>query len=151
MTDHLSGDNGMTIGRAARAAGVGVETIRFYERRGLIQQPPKPRFGGFRTYDEALVQRVRFIQHAQRLGFSLREVQALLDTADARTGDCTHVRSQVYDKLAEVEARIADLHRIRDTLTEYVQACPGEAPVSECAVLERIHAAAAESAGGGRS
>ena len=68
----------MTIGRLADAAGVGVETVRFYERRGLIQQPPKPNGTGFRVYPEETEHRIRFIRQGQELGFSLREIQELL-------------------------------------------------------------------------
>lgn len=68
----------MTIGKAAQAAGVGVKTIRFYERRGLIEQPPRPVSGGFRTYSRETVRRIRFICQAQGLGFSLREACDLL-------------------------------------------------------------------------
>ena len=70
----------MTIGTAARKAGVGVETIRFYERKGLIDRPPKPLDSGFRVYPDEAVRRVRFIRQAQKIGFSLREIDELLST-----------------------------------------------------------------------
>ncbi len=78
--------NRMTIGEAARRAGVGVETIRFYERRKLISQPPKPSGGGYRSYPEETVDRIRFVRQAQELGFSLREIVDLLSLrADPET------------------------------------------------------------------
>src|SRR3546814_1209070 len=91
---------GVTIGRAARKAGVGVETIRFYERKGLIAQPPKPARAGFRHYPEETVERIRFIRQAQELGFSLREVCELLDLRPDPQADAADVRARATAQIS---------------------------------------------------
>src|SRR5918994_4349003 len=96
----------MTIGQAARQAGCGVETIRFYERQGLIERPAKPAVG-FRRYPSEIVDRVRFIRQAQGLGFSLREIDELLSLRTDPAADCADVRSRASAKLDEVVRKIA--------------------------------------------
>ncbi|MFC6050407.1 MerR family DNA-binding protein, partial [Methylobacterium hispanicum] len=100
-----------TIGKAAREAGVGVETIRFYERQGLIAQPAKG--AGYRTYPPEVIARIRFIRQAQRIGFSLKEAQELLALRADPQADCGDVRARARHKIAEVDARIAELLRVR--------------------------------------
>jgi MerR family mercuric resistance operon transcriptional regulator len=100
---------GMTIGKAARKAGVGVETIRFYERKGLIDRPPRPNVGGFRVYPVETVERIRFIRQAQELGFSLREILELLSLRADPESDCADVRERAEAKLREVTRKIAGL------------------------------------------
>ena len=134
---------GLTIGKAAGKAGVGVETIRFYERRGLITQPPKPT-EGYRTYDRDMVARIRFIRQAQVLGFSLGEIEELLGLrADPRT-DCAAVRKQAIAKRCEVERKIAGLERIRDALDILIAECPGKGALAACTILEAIEHAPPE-------
>ena len=99
----------MTISKAARKAGVGVETIRFYERKGLIEQPPKPHGAGFRVYPEETVQRIRFIRQVQELGFSLRQIEELLSLRADPSADCGDVRERAQDKLEKVRRKIATL------------------------------------------
>ena len=128
----------MTIGKAARVAGVGVETIRFYERKGLIDQPPKPAFGGFRVYPDDVVDRVRFIRQAQELGFSLKEIGELLSLrADPET-DSGRVRERAAAKLAEVNRKMAELERIRAALETLIAACPGGGGLRACSILEAL-------------
>ena len=128
----------MTIGGAAREAGVGVETIRFYERKGLIERPPKPAFGGYRLYDHAVARRVRFIRRAQELGFSLKEIAELLSLkADPRI-DCGNVRDRASAKLGEVKGKIARLERIAGALASMVAACPGSGVLSNCSIMEEL-------------
>ncbi len=110
----------LTIGVLAEAAGVNVETIRFYQRKGLIQEPDRP-LGGIRRYGEADVTRVRFIKAAQRLGFSLDEIADLLKLEDG--SHCTEAREQAERKLTDVRAKLADLQRIEAVLDELVQRC----------------------------
>ena len=131
--------NRLTIGRAATEAGVGVETIRFYERKGLLQQPPKPRGGGFRTYTETEVDRVRFIRGAQELGFSLREIDELLSLeADANT-DCNEVHAQASRKLEEVEQKIAHLRAVRSALKAIITTCPKQGlAAGRCTILQTL-------------
>lgn len=127
----------LTIGRAARAAGVNIETIRFYERRGLIAQPGKPR-GGFREYDSGTVKRVRFIRQAQELGFSLREIGELLNLRTEPTADCSKVQARAERKRAEVEQKIAGLETIRAALDTLIANCPGRGALKSCTILDAI-------------
>jgi MerR family mercuric resistance operon transcriptional regulator len=109
-----------TISGLAQAAGVHVETIRFYQRRGLLAEPDKP-LGGIRRYGEAEVARVLFIKAAQRIGFTLDEVTQLLQLDDGTR--CSEARAIAEHKLADVRARLADLQRIETTLTQLVERC----------------------------
>lgn len=138
----------LTIGRVARAAGVGVETVRFYERRGLIARPPRPSRGGFRTYDAGTIDRIRFIRRAQQLGFSLREIAELLSLRTDPAADCADVRLRAQRKRREVERRIADLGAIRDALDELIAACPGGGGVRHCTILGALSGAPATPPGG---
>lgn len=112
--------NALTIGALARAAGVHVETIRFYQRKGLLPQPERA-YGGIRRYGEADVARVRFVKSAQRLGFSLAEIAGLLALEDGL--HCEEAQAQAAHKLAEVRARLADLGRIEAALEALVRRC----------------------------
>ncbi len=126
----------MTIGKAARKAGVGIETIRFYERRGLIEQPPKPLEGGFRVDPDGTVERSRFIRQAQELGFSLREIDELLSLRADPSTDAGDVRKRATAKLEEVDRKLAQLERIRAALEELVAACPGSGALRACSIME---------------
>lgn len=130
--------NGMTIGKAAREAGVGVETIRFYERKGLIDQPLRPREGGFRIYPDHAVHRVRFIRKAQELGFSLSEVEDLLALRADPATDSGRVRGRAVAKLAEVNGKIDELARIRAALETLIAACPGGGALRSCSIMEAL-------------
>lgn len=112
-------DAAMTIGRLARAAGVNIETIRYYQRRGLLAVPRKPP-GGVRRYPPDMLERLRFIRRAQELGFSLREIIDLLALGD---GSCRETRSIAERHLAEIESRIADLESMRITLGRLIRTC----------------------------
>lgn len=124
-----------TISQAARQAGCGVETIRFYERQGLIERPPKPAVG-FRRYPSEIVDRVRFIRQAQELGFSLREIDELLSLRADPAADCADVRLRASAKLDEVARKIAQLERIREALGKLIEACPGRGATRTCSILE---------------
>jgi MerR family mercuric resistance operon transcriptional regulator len=124
----------LTIGHVARAAGVHIETVRYYQRRGLVSLPPK-RARGFRYYTPDIASRVRFIRRAQALGMSLKEVQRLLKL-DAK-GACKENRSLAVAKLALVEQKISDLTKLRDVLNGLVAACD-EPHGSSCPIIERL-------------
>jgi MerR family transcriptional regulator, mercuric resistance operon regulatory protein len=109
-----------TIGILAKTAEVNVETIRFYQRRGLMQEPDRP-VGGIRRYGQPHLARVRFIKSAQRLGFSLEEITELLTLEDG--AHCASARKQAERKLVDVRARLVDLHRIEDALQGVVEHC----------------------------
>jgi len=112
-----------TIARAAREAGVNIETVRFYERRGLIEQPPKG--DGYRIYSPDQVARIRFIKEAQQIGFSLNEIHELLALRADPSADCADVRQQAIAKLEEVRRKIEQLHQIGAALETLIAACPG--------------------------
>jgi DNA-binding transcriptional MerR regulator/copper chaperone CopZ len=128
----------MTIGLVARQAGVGVETIRFYERRGLIRQPAKPPGTGQRQYAPETVERIRFIRQAQHLGFVLREIQELLSLQANPAADCSEVRGRALVKIEEVNQRIAQLAEIRSALVRLLAACPGSGALGACSILEAL-------------
>jgi len=109
----------MTIGVLARAAGVNIETIRYYQRRGLIDTPRKPP-GGVRRYDANTLAQLCFIKRAQQLGFSLREIGDLLELG---TGACAETRVLAEARLADIETRLHDLQAMRHTLARLIQAC----------------------------
>jgi len=133
----------MTISKAARAAGVGVETVRFYERRNLIVRPSKPPDGGFRRYPPETIERVRFIRQAQRLGFSLREIEDLLSLRADPATDCAQVRERAVVKLEDVERKIGELEHFRRALEELIAACPGRGALRACSIMEALAAGAA--------
>ena len=112
-------ETGLTIGKLAAAAGVNLQTVRYYQRRGLIDQPPKPSTG-YRRYPRATVDRIRFIKRAQGLGFSLDEIGDLLILGD---GHCDDVRRVAENQRALVAARIADLAAMQDTLDGLIDRC----------------------------
>jgi MerR family mercuric resistance operon transcriptional regulator len=129
----------LTIGRVAQAAGVNVETIRYYQRRGLLDEPEKP-LGGHRRYAVSAPRRVRFIKRAQQLGFTLQEVKGLLLLEDGQ--NCRETRLLAEHKLAVVEARLADLSRMRRLLTGLIAECEeGKRPRS-CPIIATLSAAA---------
>ncbi len=140
----------MTIGKAARKAGVGIETIRFYERRGLIAQPPKPRDTGFRVYPEETVHRIRFIRQAQELGFSLREIDDLLSLRADPSTDARDVRQRATAKLEEVNRKLGQLEQIRTALEALIAACPGTGALRTCSIMEALTDAEKRDNGVGR-
>jgi MerR family mercuric resistance operon transcriptional regulator len=125
----------LTIGAFARSAGVNVETIRFYQRKGLLPPPHKPP-GGIRRYGAAEVRRVRFIKSAQRLGFSLDAVADLLRLEDGT--HCRDARELGRRKLADVRARIVDLLRIESRLVDLVDQCGVNAARVRCPLVEAL-------------
>ena len=128
----------MTIGKLAREAGVGVETVRFYERRGLVEQPPKPENSGFRHYPREAVERIRFIRRAQEIGFTLREIDDLLSLRADPATDSADVRERALAKLAEVDRRIAHLADMRGALEDLIAACPGGGALGTCSIMESL-------------
>lgn len=128
----------MTRGEIADKADVNPETLRYYERKDLIPTPPRSD-GGFRLYDESYVDRLRFIQRAQDLGFTLAEIKDLLDLRVDDEATCRDVKAQAEDKLADVEEKIRDLKRIRNALSRLADACEGRGgPTSTCPILDAM-------------
>jgi MerR family copper efflux transcriptional regulator len=128
----------MTIGQVAKRAGVGVETIRFYEREGLIVPPPR-KDSGYRAYPPETVDRVRFVRRAKELGFSLGEIKELLALRIAADATCAQIRTRAEIKIADIEDRIASLRRMTQALTRLADACDGgRGAVSECPILDAL-------------
>ena len=133
----------MTIGELADAAGVGVETIRFYERKKLLAQPKRPQ-SGFRRYDDDAARRIRFIRQAQELGFTLAEINQLLALRLDPERSCADVKSEAQTKIADIDEKIASLRVMRTALVEITRSCSGEGPTSACPILDAIEASAAK-------
>jgi Hg(II)-responsive transcriptional regulator len=124
----------LTIGDVARRAGVGVETVRFYERQGLLAEPQR-RASGYRQYDEEAVAVLRFIRRAKELGFTLKEIEGLLGLRLDATATRAEVRRQARAKVADIEAKIADLQRMRDVLQGLIKKCHGDGVTTGCPLL----------------
>ncbi len=124
---------GLAISRVARAAGVHVETIRYYQRRGLLPLPPKPP-GGIRLYPASVLTRLRFIKRAQELGFTLREIGDLLQLGD---GACRHTRTLAHRKSQDIAARIKDLRAMQRTLARLIRTC-GDGAQVQCPIIEAL-------------
>jgi len=127
-----------TIGKVAKAAGVGVETVRFYEREGLVPQPKKPQ-NGFRHYPPETVERIRFIREAQNLGFALRETAELLSLRADPAADCAHVRRRAEMKLHDVNKKAQRLAEIRRALETLIAACPSQGSTAVCSILDALN------------
>ncbi len=126
----------MTIGRVAKAAGVNVETIRYYQRRGLIGEPRKPP-GGHRRYPVAVLRQINFIRRAQQLGFTLDEIGQLLLISDGRK--CREARLIGETRLAVIETRIAELERMRGELSTLVDACRKTGRGGGCPLVDELN------------
>lgn len=135
----------LTTGEVADQADVTVQTVRYYERRGLLPEPPRSS-GGFRQYSPDHVDRIRFIKRAQELGFTLEEANELLQLRVTPDADRADVRSVAEDKIDEVEDKMRTLRRIRDSLEELVEACEGHGSTSECPILHALEEPVSESA-----
>ena len=124
-----------TIGALAEAAGVNVETIRFYQRKGLVPEPRRAA-GTVRRYGEAELARVRFVKAAQRLGFSLREIADLLMLEDGT--QCDRARRLAEHKLADVRAKLADLRRMEGTIAALVRRCRSARGAVRCPLISSL-------------
>jgi MerR family mercuric resistance operon transcriptional regulator len=126
----------LTIGFLAKAAEVNIETIRYYQRIGLITEPDKPA-SGYRIYPTDTLKRIKFIKRAQQLGFSLSEIAELLQLGE---GNCADVRQRAEEKRAHIDQQISDLHNLRNTLSELISACQSESDTRHCAIVETLSA-----------
>lgn len=125
----------------AERTAVNPQTLRYYERRGLLDEPARSQ-GGYRAYPDAAVHRVRFIKRAQNLGFTLAEVRTLLDLADGGPERCDTVRSMTEEKITDLRRRIADLQALEAGLARLVATCERPRPQRECPILHQLDAAA---------
>jgi len=137
---HMTKSNGshppLTIGRLAKEAGVNVETIRYYQRIGLIDEPDKPR-QGYRQYTKEMVDHIKFIKRAQQLGFSLHEIADLIALGD---GHCRDVRERAEKKRKKIETQIRDLQALHDTLNQLISACNAGNDKQKCPIVETLSA-----------
>jgi MerR family mercuric resistance operon transcriptional regulator len=127
----------LTIGQVARRTGVGVETLRYYEREGLVEEPPR-RESGYRQYPEDVVERIHFIKRAQQLGFSLKEIAELFALrVDPTTPSC-EVKYRAEAKLVDIERKIEELLRMKRALEQITHLCTGQGPISACPILDAL-------------
>lgn len=126
-----------TTGKLARKAGVNLQTIRYYERSGLLPSPKRDD-SGYRQYTEAAFQRLMFIRKAQTLGFSLKEIRKLLELKESDTGKCSDVEAMVRSKIALLEEKIADLKKVRSVLDEMSRHCEGTKTANECYFITEV-------------
>jgi MerR family mercuric resistance operon transcriptional regulator len=127
----------LTIGRLAKEVGVNLETVRFYERQGLLPKPPRSA-SGYRLFPTDAARRLRFIRRAQELGFSLKEIRELLSLRVSRTTKSRDIRARTEAKIADVDAKIRSLESMKRTLRKLTNVCDGCAPLSDCPILESL-------------
>ncbi len=127
----------LTIGQVAKHAGVGVETIRFYERKGLLEEPER-KASGYRQFDEQVVGRVRFIRQTKELGFTLKEIKELLELRIDPTTSCADVKHRAQVKIDDIEEKIRSLQRMKQALGKLTKACSGRGETSECPIFEAL-------------
>ena len=129
----------LRIGEVAERGGVNLQTIRYYEREGLLPKPPRLA-SGYRTFPEAAVRRVRFIKRAQELGFSLAEIRDLLSLRGDGGASAQDMRALAKAKIADIEQKISALGAMKDALSRLAAKCPGCGPLSECPILDALDA-----------
>lgn len=127
----------MKIGELARRCDVNIDTIRYYERQGVLPVPERMP-SGYRRYRKSDIARLRFVRRAKALGFTLEEIGELLTLSDHRDEDMGELKAVATAKLADIEARLAELARIRDGLQTLTEACPGHGALAQCPILNAI-------------
>ena len=127
----------LTIGAVARRVGVAIDTIRYYEREGLLPEPLR-RASGYRSYGEGTITQLRFIRRAKDLGFTLDEIRELLALSADRQRGVKAVKRRAEKRLAAIDQRIAELQRVRDGLAELVASCPGHGKPEQCPILRAL-------------
>jgi len=133
----------MTIGRLAKAAGVNIDTIRYYERHGLLPRAAR-RESGYREFAADDIARLSFIRRAKELGFSLTDIGDLLSLSQDRRNDMRGVKRKAEERLADVERRIEELKRVRRGLKTLIDACPGHGELATCPIVAALSGDAAE-------
>ena len=128
--------NAMMIGEVAEKCDVSTDTLRYYEKRGLIAEPPRFESSGYRAYPHETVERVRFIKQAQELGFTLDEIGRLLELRADSTASCSQVREIAREKISRIRQKIAHLERMLTGLEDLARICPGDVPADACPIVE---------------
>ena len=129
----------LKIGEVARRGGVNLQTIRYYEREGLLQEPPRLA-SGYRMFPELAVYRVRFIKRAQELGFSLAEIRELLSLRQNAEAGSLAMRERAQAKIADIDQKIRTLRAMKNALHDLTEKCPGCGPLSDCPILDALEA-----------
>ena len=127
----------MKIGELARQADVAIDTVRYYERQGLLPAPERTQ-SGYRTYVAEDVARLRFVRRAKTLGFTLDEIRELLALSGRREDDMAGMKAAAIQKLADVDARLAELQLVRAGLETLVASCPGHGALAQCPILNAL-------------
>ncbi|OOG56734.1 MerR family transcriptional regulator [Rhodanobacter sp. C03] len=127
----------LTIGAVAKRVGVAIDTIRYYEREGLLPEPVR-RASGYRSYGDSTIAQLRFIRRAKDLGFTLDEIRELLTLSADRQRGVKAVKQRAQQRLAAIELRITELQRVRDGLAQLVESCPGHGKPEECPILRAL-------------
>jgi MerR family copper efflux transcriptional regulator len=128
----------LTIGAVAKRVGVAIDTIRYYERQGLLPEPAR-RASGYRSYGDGTVAQLRFIRRAKDLGFTLEEIRELLTLSADRLHGVKRVKQRAKQRLAEIEQRIAEWQRVRDGLAQLIESCPGHGKPESCPILAALN------------
>jgi MerR family mercuric resistance operon transcriptional regulator len=128
----------ISIGELAKKVNVNIETIRYYERRGLLAEPPRKK-RGHRQYSMEEVSRTDFIKRCQKLGFSLTEILEILSLKMSPASTCADMKSRVNEKLTDVEKKINELVLIRNALRRLLRKCTGKGPIGKCPILEELY------------
>ena len=129
----------LKIGQLAKAANVNIDTVRYYERRGLIPEPPRKE-SGYREYTQNYIARIRFVKRAQDLGFSLNEISELMDLRVDSQTVCSDVKKRTEAKVIDIEEKIQSLVRMKQTLTNLLEHCKSQEPTGECPILAMLDA-----------
>lgn len=129
--------DGFTIGEVAKQTHVRIETLRYYERRGLVAPPPR-NGANYRLYPEETVRRVQFIKRTQALGFSLRDITELLALRATPETPCADIRIRVFAKITAIEQKIRALHAMQHALAQLVAACSGQGEITDCPILASL-------------
>jgi MerR family mercuric resistance operon transcriptional regulator len=127
----------LTIGQLAKESGVNLETVRYYERRGLLPKPPRSA-SGYRLFPAEATRRLRFIQRAKELGFSLKEIRELLSLRASPSKTSAEIRTRTEAKIADIEAKIRTLDSMKKTLLKLTKSCAGCGPIADCSILDTL-------------
>ncbi|MBS0199190.1 MAG: heavy metal-responsive transcriptional regulator [Proteobacteria bacterium] len=127
----------MKIGQLAQRAEVNIDTVRYYEREGLLPKPERLS-SGYRIYGDSDVKRLRFVRRAKALGFTLPEIRELLELSRSREDDMAAMKSAALGKIVDVKARIAELERMRIALEGLIESCPGHGALDQCPILNAL-------------
>jgi len=127
----------LTIGEVAKQAQVRIETLRYYERMGLVTPPPR-NGANYRLYPEETVRRVQFIKRAQQLGFSLKEIMELLALRATPETPCADVRTRALDKITAIEEKLRALRAMKHALAQLVEECTGQGEITDCPILASL-------------